>query len=277
MALVHAFPMEAITVDPGVGMDDAIDGLFDSVGLVTHASFFDQNSQLDGFELANLDLPVSNTDVYRESSDSDSGISISGDNLLLDGAHVAEPFVSTVSSDDSSANLDCVLTDVMCDMIPSSVANPSVCSPEQPRFTPHFNVNKAPIPQNPVCIVKITSDDPVIGRKVNVKIPEQLAGQSLKVCFSLFTQNSSTMLPKRVFSPSSVVFPNGVAAARAPCVKIIKHPSGGARVNLPIYNEELEDLPSTCDTSSHSLLMVGYFCEVMHFHLVSYLIVLINW
>ncbi|KAA3672088.1 uncharacterized protein DEA37_0003808, partial [Paragonimus westermani] len=246
MTLVHAFPMEATTVDARVvGMDDAMDGLFDSVGL------------LDGFELANLDLPVSNMDVYRESSDSDSGISISGDNLLLDGAHVAEPFISTASSDDSSANLDCVLTDVMCDMIPSSVANPSVCSPEQPRFTPHFNVNKAPIPQNPVCIVKITSDDPIIGRKVNVKIPEQLAGQSLK----------------RVFSPSSVVFPNGVAAARAPCVKILKRPSGGACVNLPIYNEELEDLPSTCDTSSHSLLMV-YFCEVIHFHLVSHLIVL---
>ncbi|KAF7258014.1 hypothetical protein EG68_04614 [Paragonimus skrjabini miyazakii] len=225
MALVHAFPMEAVSVDPVVGMDDAIDGLFDSVGL------------LDGFELANLDLPVSNTDVYRESSDSDSGISISCDNSVLDGAHITEPFVYTATSDDVRTGVDRVLTDVMCDIVPSSIASPSVCSSEQPRFSPHyFTANKTAASQNPVCIVKITSDHPVIGRKLNVKIPEQLTGQSLK--------NLSNVLPKRIFNPSSVVLSNGVTAPRATCAKMIKHPLGGVRASLPIYKEESEDLPS---------------------------------
>ncbi|KAF6777771.1 hypothetical protein AHF37_03268 [Paragonimus kellicotti] len=208
MALVHAFPMEAVSLDP-------VDGLFDSVGL------------FDGFELANLDLPVSNTDVSRESSDTCTIVSC--DNSLLDGAHIAEPFISIATSDDSGKGVDRVLTDVMCNIIPSSIASPSVCSSEQSRFSPHyFNANKTAVSQNPVCIVKITSDNPVVDRKLNVKIPEQLTGQSLR----------------RVFSPSSVVLSNGMTAPRANCVKMINHPLAGLRANPPIYKEESEDLPS---------------------------------
>ncbi|KAF5393991.1 hypothetical protein PHET_12462 [Paragonimus heterotremus] len=208
--------MEAVSVDPVVGMDDAIDGLFDSVDL------------LDGFELSNLDLPVSSTDVYRESSDSDSGISISCDNSLLDGGHTAEPFISTATSDDGRPGVDRVLTDVICDIVPSSITSPPVCSSKQSRFSPHyFNSNKIAASQNPVCIVKITSDNPVVGRKLNLKIPEQSTGQSLK----------------RVFNPSSVVISNGVTASGATCVKMLKHPLGGIRANLPVYKEESEDLP----------------------------------
>ncbi|OON18120.1 bZIP transcription factor [Opisthorchis viverrini] len=137
--------MDILDFETIPGEEDAIEGLLDPMDL------------LDGIELGEFDFPPAGFEQGLENSDSDSGISVSCENVLLGRTHSLTAPTTTVTKS-TPVVPDLVLTDaVYSSFSPSSVAKQTAVSGSS--FVQHSTTQNI-TPAKPVRIFKLCNGTP---------------------------------------------------------------------------------------------------------------------